>query len=522
GAGKSIIVDALDLILGGRADSAMLRAGADRCEISATFKPPADTLLTSLLDEQAIEPDEELLIRRIVNADGRSRGFVNGSPVTAQTLRAIGDFLVDIHGQHANQSLLKRDQQRVLLDNYGGYASALETVAESYERWHEIQRQLQQLGTAGQDRNARLELLRYQVNELAEANPASGEYAELEVEHSRLANAQRLLEVSQAAHNQLSEDDAAISVILNRMEKSLRDLLRFDPALESTLNLLEAANIQLQEAADELRHYLDKLDLDPGQLQTVETRLGLLHDLARKHQVKPEALADHLAGLQQEVELLESSDARHEELQAAQAAALADYQAAAKTLHDQRQQAAATLAAAVSEQLHSLGMAGAVFAIEVQHDTDAAISRTGTDRIEFQVTTNPGQPLRSMAKVASGGELSRISLAIQVIGSRDNGVPTLIFDEVDAGIGGGVAEIVGKLLQELGQHRQIFCVTHLPQVASLGQQHLRVLKMTGDSETRTRVHELSVDERVEEIARMLGGLKITDQTRAHAKEMLAG
>lgn len=524
GAGKSIIVDALGLMLGDRADSGMLRAGSERCEISASFDIRAIPAVRELLETQAIPAEEdELLIRRIIGADGRSRAFVNGSPVPVQALREIGESLVDIHGQHAHQSLLRREAQRVLLDAYGGHEQELDQVASLHRDWRSITAQLQDLGSgSGQDREARLELLRYQVQELDALGSIINEFEALENEYSRLTNASRLLETAQGAYQLLSEDDAAIAVQLKRLERELQELTRYDAALQPIIDLLQSAGIQLGEAADELRHYLDRLDLDPERLRVVEQQLSSLHDLARKHKVQPESLPAHLASLREQLEQLESSDERHAALQADEIRVREQYDTAAQRLHQARKQAATDLSRAVTAQIRELGMPGGEFLIEVTAEPDSVPAAAGHDRIEYLVSANPGQPPRPLGKVASGGELSRISLAIQVIGSRDSGVPTMIFDEVDAGIGGGVAEIVGKLLRRLADHRQIFCVTHLPQVASQGQQHLRVLKMTGDKETRTRVTALTADERVEEIARMLGGLKITDQTRAHAREMLAG
>lgn len=522
GAGKSIIVDALGLILGDRADSAMLRGGAERCEITATFDIRGNAALAELLTEQAIAVEDELLIRRVLTADGRSKAFINDSQVAVQTLKPVGELLVDIHGQHAHQSLLKRDAQRQLLDEYGAYTSELEAMAERYHHWHEVVRQLESLSGPGDDREAKLELLRYQVQELESLGPQPEEFETLDAEYTRLANASRLVEGAQNVCSRITDDDTAVSVQLGRLERELRDLGRYDPALITIADLLEAAGIQLSEAGNELRHYLDRLELDPERLRQVEQRLSAMHDLARKHHVQPEALPARLVTLQQQLQTIEASDEHYAQLKADEARLLEEYSTAADRLHKARVQAAGKLAKSVTEQMHELGMPGGEFAIDVQADNRAAPSRYGKDRIEYRVTANPGQPVRPLGKVASGGELSRISLALQVIASHDSGAATMIFDEVDAGIGGGVAEIVGQRLRQISARRQVFCVTHLPQVASLGQNHLRVLKMTGTQETRTRVTALSTEERVEEIARMLGGLKITSQTRAHAKEMLTG
>ncbi|MCS3903696.1 DNA repair protein RecN (Recombination protein N) [Methylohalomonas lacus] len=523
GAGKSIIVDALGLILGDRADSALLRAGAERCELSATFNITGNAPLQELLEEQAISGgDDELLIRRVINADGRSKAFVNGSQVALQTLKPMGELLIDIHGQHAHQSLLKRDAQRQLLDEQGDYAALLAEVADLYRQWRDVCQQLDNLAGLGEDREAKLELLRYQVQELQSLNPQPDEFEALDQEYTRLANASRLVEGAQSAYSRLADDDQAISVLAKRIERELRELGRYDERLIAVADLLDNSVIQLNEAGDELRHYLDRLELDPERLQQVEQRLSAMHDLARKHHIQPETLADHLQSLSEQLQQLEASDEHYAQLRDQQQKLLDQYHAACTRLHKERQKTAAALGQTVTEQIRELGMAGGEFVIDVQAETEARPSVHGQDRIDFLVSANPGQPPRPLAKVASGGELSRISLALQVRASDSSGAASMIFDEVDAGIGGGVAEIVGQLLRQIGEHHQVFCVTHLPQVASLGHAHLRVLKMTGDSETRTRVATLSAEERVEEIARMLGGLKITEQTRAHAREMLAG
>ena len=523
GAGKSIIVDALGLILGDRADSAMLRADAERCEITATFDIRNYQALVDMLAEQAIDAeDDELIIRRVLNADGRSKAFINGSQIPIQTLKSVGELLVEIHGQHAHQSLLKRDAQRQLLDELGKHDTTLKQVKELYTEWRDITRQLEELTGQGEDRESRLELLRYQVQELEALAPQPDEFENLEAEYARLANANRLVEGAQQAHQVISEDDAAITVLLKRSERELRELARYDERLQAIADLLENAGIQLGEAGEELRNYLDRLELDPQRLREVEQRLSDMHDTARKHHIKPESLPAHLTALQEQLQTLEASDEQFASLQARLMELLDEYQTAAARLHKERQQVAQSISRSVTQQIRELGMSGGEFSIIVEADEQARPYPHGQDRIDFMVSANPGQPQRPLGKVASGGELSRISLALQVIASNDSGAETMIFDEVDAGIGGSVAEIVGQLLHQIGQQRQVFCVTHLPQVASLGSQHLRILKMTGEQDTRTRVTTLSADERVEEIARMLGGLKITDQTRAHAKEMLTG
>lgn len=523
GAGKSIIVDALGLILGDRADSTMLRGGAERCEISATFDIDGKHALATWLDEQAIPADDkELLIRRVLSADGRSRAFINGSPVAVQMLKPVGEMLIDIHGQHAHQSLLKRDARRQLLDDYGDYQPELDRVADLYRHWREVTAEIEDLSGLGEDREARLELLRYQVQELRALNPQAEEFEALEIEYNRLTHASRLVEGTETAYDRIVGDDQAIAVQLKRCERELRELARYDDSLGPIADLLEAAGIELGEAGDELRHYLGQLELDPQRLHEVEQRLSEIHTLARKHYVQPKSLPAQLDSLYRQLTELESSEERYAELKAQEQQILTEYHTAAGQLTRARSGTAEQLARAVSAQLHELGMPGGEFQIDIAAASEATPSPHGLDRIEFLVTTNSGQPPRPLAKVASGGELSRISLALQVIANADNCVATMIFDEVDAGIGGGVAEIVGKLLKEAAAKRQIFCVTHLPQVASLGHRHLRVLKSADEQETRIRVTPLSTHERIEEIARMLGGLKITERTRAHAKEMLTG
>jgi DNA repair protein RecN (Recombination protein N) len=522
GAGKSIVVDALGLVLGDRADSDVIRGGADRAEVCAVFDigdaPPA---LAELLSEQEIEaPDAELFVRRTLSRDGRSRGFLNGTPVPVQTLRAVGEHLIDIHGQHAHQSLTRREMQRQLLDEFGGLEAEASAVAAACEAWRSATRELAAAGSGGAEREAQLALLRYQMEELDAAAPEDGEIEALDGEHRRLANASRLMEGLGELLNALYEGDDSVQARLGTAQRALADLARLDEALGEAGGLLDTASIQVSEAADTLRRYLDSLDLDPARLEAVERRLELLHDLARKHHVTPQALPGHLAALRERLRALEDGASRVEVLEREQAAALERYQAAAKKLGAGRAKAAAEFSRRVTEQLRQLGMPHGTFQAAVTHAPAGTPQQHGDDLVEYQVMLNPGQPERPLAKVASGGELSRISLAVQVTGGRDRGIPTLIFDEVDAGIGGAVAGIVGALLKRLSGSRQVLCVTHLPQVAARGDHHLRVEKKTGRKETHTTVTPLGDRERVEEIARMLGGLTISDKTRAAARELL--
>ena len=522
GAGKSILIDALGLILGDRAEINVIRDGCDQAEITAVFGVQGNPAVLDLLAEQSITTEEnELYIRRIIAGDGRSRAFLNNSPVTAQLLRTIGETLIDIHGQHSHQSLTKPEIQRQLLDAYGNYPGQLNTVKTAYEQWQEATTGLQSLLEDNTDQDAAMTLLRYQIDELRGINPGPGEYESLDEEHRRLANSNRLLEATQNALQMLREDDGSICSRVGSITSELRTLQKYDESLANLIRILDDASIQLDEASDELRSYIDNVPGDPERLEEVESRVSLMHQMARKHRIQPGELAGYLADQEQKLESMENNRKIIDELLTIQNEALNRYKTAAEKLHQSRTRAAKKMAADITAILAELGMPNGKFSISLEYLTDAIPRSYGVDRIEFLVTTNPGMGLQPLRKIASGGELSRISLAIQVIGNKDKGISSLIFDEVDAGIGGGVAEIVGRLLHKLAEHRQVFCVTHLPQVASQGDHHLLVNKQSTKTSTTTSVNELAAEERIEEIARMLGGMKITEQTRKHAKEMLS-
>ena len=522
GAGKSILLEALGLLLGDRADQAVIRGDCDACEVTGAFQLPRIPALSALLESQAVETGDELLIRRVVGRDGRSRAFLNGSPAPVNVLRNVGEFLVDIHGQGDHQSLLRRDVQRQVLDEYGGHHAELEAAAAACADWAAATGQLQNLSATGPDRDAQLALLRYQAEELEAERVEQDEFEQLDAEHRRLANAARLIEALQQIASGLYESEDASQSRTGKAVRELQDLERLDARLGAIRALLETALIQLDEAAAELRRYLDGLELDPARLNEVERRLERLHDLARKHRVPPQQLPAHLEGLKSALQAMADSSARVESLRGRQAQAAGQFAAAARALHQRRLIAAKSFSGDLTKQVRELGMPGAKFEIEVSETSTQTPQAHGTDQVEFLVTVNPGQPPRPLSKVASGGELSRISLAIQVIGSRDAGTPTLIFDEVDAGIGGATAEIVGALLHRLAGRRQVLCVTHLAQVAAQGDNHFQVRKSTTRNSTSTQVTALETDGRAEEIARMLGGVKISEQTRAHAREMIAG
>ncbi|MGD8378020.1 MAG: DNA repair protein RecN [Gammaproteobacteria bacterium] len=522
GAGKSILVDALGLVLGDRADATTVRHGAKRAEISADFDLADSAPVRSWLDEHDLGAEGECIIRRVITAEGRSRGYVNGRSVPMATLKELGERLVDIHGQHEHQSLLRRDIQRNLLDNYAGNDKLLEQVASAYAEWRDIRQTLEELTEKARDRDDRLELLRHQVDELRALGLNAGELAKLEEEHDRLANSGRLLEGAQRALAMSYEsEDLSAYQLLSGAARELESLADIDASLGEVRDGLNSALISLQEGAEELRRYLADLDMDPERRDWVEDRIGSAHQLARKHRVQPDDLTDLQAALEEELDSLQDADLRLGKLQAQLESLEKGYRELAGQLHDARHKAAVRLSKAVSEQMNQLGMPGGRFDAAVTSQGEAArLSPTGTDTIEFLVSANPGQPARPLAKVASGGELSRISLAIQVIAAHATDIPAMVFDEVDAGIGGGVAEIVGRQLRGLGSSRQVLCVTHLPQVASQAHCHFKVSKQARKESTRTAIDLLDSDGQVEELARMLGGMEITETTRTHAREMI--
>ena len=521
GAGKSILIDALGLVLGDRADTTVIRTGCARAGISAMFYVGANEQLLQLLDEQSVSiADNELLLRRTVNRDGPSRAYINTTAVPLQLLRDIGSLLIDIHGQHEHQKLLKRDEQRELLDGFGDYGDVVQRVSRAYEHWDGVDRELRALAEPDGDAGDRLSLLRYQAEELQALEPEENEVEQLEHDYKRLTNMNSLLETAQQALDGLYEGEQSANNRINSIKKELSDLERFDSGLADITGLLENASLHIAEAADELRSYLGKAEQDPARLAEVEQRLGKLHDMARKHRVQPQQLYAHRQSITQQLAALEHNRTRQAELEREQQQALEEYRSAADELGDCRRRCAAAMAEDVSGRIRTLGMPEGKFHVNVTPGPDLKPHRNGNNQVEFLVSANPGQALLPLRKVASGGELSRISLALQVGANRDSSAATMIFDEVDAGIAGGTAEIVGNLLHRLSGHRQVLCVTHLPQVASQGDNHFRVAKTSDRKTTETRVDVLNDEERVEEIARMLGGVRISQQSRDHAREML--
>jgi DNA repair protein RecN (Recombination protein N) len=520
GAGKSILIDALSLVLGEKADSNTVRQGCETAQVNATFTLPTDAVAWLQEKDLMSGSGNECLVRRVINHNGRSRGYINDQHVSVQTLRQLGEFLIDIHGQHAHQSLLKPDVQRKLLDEISEDKRVLEDVTQIYEHWKTLKTALDNLG--GEDREAKMTLLRYQVQELEEFDLTTEALSHLESEYRRLAHAQKLLENSQEALLLLDNEETNSTLSsLHNTSHLLEEVQQHDAKLDSIITFLENAIIQTQEAVGELRHYLHHLDIDAASLHDVQQQMTALQDIARKHRVRFVDLPAHFEQLTQQLDELENYEENANRLEAELIDTLDAYEEANEALHQQRVQTAQELGEKMTAEMHKLGMPGGhlVIAVHVAVE-DAPPAATGTDIIEFLVTTNVGHAPKPLQKVASGGELSRISLAIQVVTAQNSGVPILVFDEVDVGIGGGIAEIVGQLLNHLGQQRQVLCITHLAQVACQGNHHLQVSKTFGEECTHANIVALSRQERVEEVARMLGGVEMTSQSLAHAQEML--
>jgi DNA repair protein RecN (Recombination protein N) len=521
GAGKSIVVDALLMIAGERASGDIVRQGAERAEIAASFSwLPAPA--TAWLAAQAIECDGELIVRRVVGRDGRSRAFVNGQMVPLQALRELADLTIEIHGQSEFQHLVKRGAQRELLDEHLGEPALPAAVAAAFIRLRDCRREFDALRAAASSRDARLDLLRYQVAELAAEVSGVAEIDALFVERKRIAGRGRLAEAARTALDAAYEADGhSAHDLLARAQAALRGPAETDPALAQPAALLAEAAIGAREAAEMLRRYLEALDVDPVRQEEIERHTAALEELARKHRVLPAGLPAELTRLRSELEGLGAAEQNLADLERQLAVLAADYRTAAGRLTESRCRAAGDLGGQITLLMQGLGMSGGRFEVAVAPaDAGNAESAHGADEIEFLVAANPGQPPKSLAKVASGGELSRISLAVQGAAAARTGAPCMVFDEVDAGIGGAVAEIVGRQLRALGERGQVLCVTHLPQVASLAHAQFRVTKLTDGKVTRTAVQLLAYAERIDEIARMSGGIDITDSARAHARDML--
>jgi DNA repair protein RecN (Recombination protein N) len=519
GAGKSIVVDALLLISGARAGADIVRQGAERAEITASFNllPAA---ATAWLERQSMEHQGEVVMRRVIGADARSRAYVNGQVVPLASLRELADLLIEIHGQQEFQHLVNRSAQRELLDERLNDPALRQTVAAIFERYKHCRSEFESLQQAAQNRDARLDLLRYQVVELKNEVTTVAAIEELFADQKRVAARARLGGAARAALTAAYEaDDDSAHDLLAKAAAALRSVADADPQLKESAQLLTEAAILTQEAAESLRRYLDNLDIDPARQEDIERHAAALEALARKHRIGVLELPAQLLQVEAELAQLENAQSSLSALETQLAALNAEYVSAAQKLTHARLAAAHELSGQVTALMQTLGMSGGQFLIAV-NPAQTGLSAAGSDEIEFLVSANPGQPPKSLARVASGGELSRISLAIQVAGRTAASSLCMVFDEVDAGIGGAVAEIVGRQLRELGERAQVICVTHLPQVASQAHAQFRVTKLTDGKITRTAVKSLTDSERIDEIARMLGGIDITDQARSHAREML--
>lgn len=521
GAGKSILLGALGLVLGDRADNDSIKQDADHAEIVAEFDIQNNEAVRSWLVEQALNTDDECLLRRRVSRDGRSRAYINGTPVNLNIIRELAEMLIDIHGQHEHQSLMKPVVQRQLLDDYANHGNLIEAVSNAFVQLKLVDEQLQHLEQASSDRNNRLDLLRFQTQELDALALEENEYSALNEQHSRLAHAEKLTSTVQQSIELLhSNEDSNIQSDLSRVITSLQGISEFDEKLNPIVDLLQEAIVQIDESISQLNSYGDSLELNPAELESVEQRLQIILDLARKHHVEPKALVELHLQLSNELDDIGHADERLEELRAEYKTLEQTYQNAAKSLSSSRNKAAIKLNKAISSAMQTLGMSGGQFVIEITKNDNDKRTAHGVDKISFTVTANSGQACKALSRVASGGELARISLAIQMITAAQTRIPTLIFDEVDSGVGGGIAEIVGQHLRILGSSNQVVCITHLPQVASQAHNHMRVHKLSDKKKTSTSVDTLDRQQRIEEIARMLSGVDITQQSLAHAEEMI--
>lgn len=521
GAGKSILLTALGLALGDRADSGYVRPDSKRAEINLEFDLSDAPAAVQWLQDNELDEGGHCLVRRVVNQDGRSKAYINNRPATLQALQELGAKLVEIHGQHAHLTLLGADEQRRLLDTFAGHQALVDQLNACYRQWQQAQKELSALVKAGAEQTEREALLLYQIDELQLLDMKQFDYAALSEEHDRLANLGQIFQTGQMLLDGLYENDAvSANSILNRSVAELQHIAHYAQDLQDIADLLAEAQIQTEEAALQLRRFLDSQEADPARLDALAGQLSEIHSLSRKHHVKPEELPAQLTALEQELAGLAHNSERIEELRASTAKLLAQYRELAERLSQQRRSGGERLQQQISAMIKELGMPQGEFLVAIEDLPGDAPKLQGKDQICFMVSANPGLPPKPLAKVASGGELSRISLAIQVTTSNDKTTPTMIFDEVDSGIGGGIAEIVGQKLRRLGRDRQVLCVTHLPQVAAQAHYHLYVQKNHETDITSSNVRLLGDGERVEEVARMLGGVNMTANTLAHAQEML--
>lgn len=519
GAGKSILIEALGLALGDRADSSMVRTSADRASVSATFDIASNSDLKAFLRNNDLEDSDECLLRRVMSSDGRSRAFCNASPIPVQLLKKIGEFLVDIHGQHAHQSLLRGSIQRSLLDEFGSCNAYLHAVEQAYHRWRDIGQQLDELGHGGEDVPRHIDLLQFQAKEIEALKITAENLAELEAEHRYIGHAARLIEGYDSAEKHAFNTEGGALDGTIKAAGTLRDLIVIDTGLICVVELLEQAAINLEEAEHEFSRLRANIETDPKRLQEIDNQLGAIHDIARKHRCEPKEIPERLKVIRLELDALDNREEQIRQLNSELDLALNTYTEAAKDLHKHRFQAAKKMDNEITKHLRELGIPHGNFSVSVE-PIGGTPSPHGDDEIEFLVTANPDLPIKPLKKVASGGELSRISLAIQVATTGSSGIPVLVFDEVDTGVSGATAEVVSEYLQHLANKRQILCITHLPQVASAGDHHFSIGKTFTDGITETTITDLEPGQRIEEVARMLGGQRITDKAREHARELL--
>ena len=524
GAGKSILLDAIKLISGDRADSDSVKANQEKAEISVRFDLGNHLQARKWLQDNEMASDHECIIRRVVFANGRSKAFINGHNAPLSQLKSLSQLMVDLHGQHEHQSLQKPQVQQQLLDSYMGDNKLTSDVQQKYGEWQQVKNRLTQLKMGSVERQQRIDLLNLYCQELTSLNLADGEIENLQNEYARLSHAGLLLENTASILGILYDnDDNTVQGLLSYCEQTLFNQLIHDNSLSTSHELISNALIQIQEASKELRNYQDSIDLAPERLDWLNQRIASAQDLARKHRLPVEQLPELSRELAIELETLVNNEESEDELNLELEQKRSDYVNSASQLSVKRQETALSLSMQITQIMQQLSMEGGLFSIQVDElETEAGFKASGINTISYLVSANPGQPLKPLSKVASGGELSRISLAIQVILCESSRIPTLIFDEVDSGVGGGIAEIIGKKLRWLGETRQVFCVTHLAQVASQAHHHFRVEKIKKTNDTTTNVVKLSSEDQLEEIARMLGGMTITEQTRAHASEMIAG
>ncbi len=520
GAGKSILIDALSLVLGERGSSNLIRNKEKRAEYTAEFEITNNSHALNWLIEKSLDNENECILRRTISPDGKSRSFINGNTVNLQSLRSLGDLLVDIHGQHFHQSLCKKNVQRDLLDHFGGLSVTKNKIKRIFNEWKELSDQLSKMIEGNTNKEDRIDLLSFQLKELDELALISGEYDSLNSEFKKISNIEKINKGINSLIDCLQSNEITnVEQMLNDSIKNIDTLATFDNSLEETKNLLSEAEINVSEAIGNLSRYGESIDYDNQKSREIEERINTIISLSRKHRVDPDELIDTKIQIEKELNELNNSQTSIDEAERHLSDLRKKYDDLASELTKKRSDSAKKLSGLVADSMNELGMTGGIFEVEITPSNN--ISQHGNDDITFHISANPGQKPQPLSNIASGGELSRMSLAIQVITSNGTNIPTMIFDEVDSGIGGAIAEVVGNKLKDLGQNKQVLCVTHLAQVASKGSSHIRINKLTDNKKTKIYACKLNADERIEEIARMIGGIELTEKTREYAKEMLA-